>query len=328
MNLQACTACNFDNKECGSQINMGEAYLFKDTSLGLNVAGGTKTMYSSTNAVDRDFYNDIANNISVGEAYKAALNRKSGNSYYLVLFGDPTIKYNLNKPSSATQFIYSNLAGSGYKLATIEAGRAFDINTFAKEGEKVEIEFEGIKPTMRTIKVDNGSRVLLVPSDDDIGIQKITAIVYTKDSSGNITNKYTETFNLNVLESSNNINKIYQAESSDNTIVNGSVNGEYVSFSNNNDSSIKFNNIQEGFTKLSYIIIHHQGCENKNATIKVYNTSVTSYPSSYKVSFDSTGNAIVSAYTNLDITSIEIEANDEGLPDIDSIEIFSVPSNR
>ena len=76
MNLQACTACNFDNKECGSQINMGEAYLFKDTSLGLNVAGGTKTMYSSTNAVDRDFYNDIANNISVGEAYKAALNRK------------------------------------------------------------------------------------------------------------------------------------------------------------------------------------------------------------------------------------------------------------
>ena len=34
---------------------------------------------------------------------------------------------------------------------------------------------------MRTIKVDNGSRVLLVPSDDDIGIQKITAIVYTKD---------------------------------------------------------------------------------------------------------------------------------------------------
>ena len=36
----------------------------------------------------------------------------------------------------------------------------------------------------------------------------------------------------------------------------------------------------------------------------------------------------MSAYTNLDITSIEIEANDEGLPDIDSIEIFSVPSNR
>lgn len=326
MNLYACTACNFDNKECGSQINMGEAYLFKDTSLGLNVAGGTRTL--QTNAVDSAFYNDIASNISVGEAYKAALNRKSEDSYYLVLFGDPTIKYNLNKPSSATQFIYSNLAGRGYELATIEAGRAFDINTLPKEGENIEMKFIGIKPTTRTIKADNGRRVLLVPSDDDIGIQKIIAIVYTKDSSGNITNKYTETFNLNIVEESNNINGIYKAESSDNTIVNGSVNGDYVLFSNNNDSSIKFNNIQEGFTRLSYIIIHHQGCENKNATVKVYTTSVTSYPSSYEISFDSTGNAIVSAYTNIDIASIEIESKDEGLPDIDSIEIFSAPSNR
>ena len=125
MHLYACTACRYENDKRVPCESMGGAYLYKQNSYGLNIVGGTLPMHGR--GVDKEFYDNLADKVPVGKAFKNSLSRQKGDIAFYVLLGDPTIHYNLNKPSKNVPIITNDFAGNKDDYISINAEENYRI---------------------------------------------------------------------------------------------------------------------------------------------------------------------------------------------------------
>lgn len=323
MEMDACTACRYVTDDRIPCVNMGGAYLFKENSYGLNVTGGTKEMYSDN--IDKKFYNDLADKVSVGKAFKDAIIRqKSGiESQLYVLLGDPTIHYNLNKPSKNVPIITNDFAGKKDDYISINA----EENHIFRAGDRneqlfVDLKINGVPDNYLFMK-DNS--VVWRPELKKLGKNSFEIKSYNKDANGNIIRSYTEKFTAYIVKNTSeyfNPNEYLAAKYwNDFNGAYGYANGRYsILFKSPSVSDyITFNTVYaetEGDYKVK---INYYDEKGRTATVKN-----TSYPNTVRnVTFDSSNTPkVVTLHLKQGFNSINIKATSNlGLPSMYSIEI-------
>lgn len=317
MDLDCCTTCKYEEANRKPLANVGAAYLFKETSTGLNITGGT-TDCSDAN-VDESFYEELSKGTPVGQAFKD----ESVGMISTVLLGDPTVKYKITKPVNKAPNIINNFSlhfGGNTESTkpmplTINANHAIGIITTDDDSEDIDYIFavDG-RPTPLE---QHGKYLYWIPDSRLVGEpHKCYIKVFNNDADGNQINSYTENFYVDVKSENDRYKTIYQAESSNNTISNGQINGNIVTFNNNNNCSIKFNNLEPVLGTLN-ILVKSNSAKGKTANVILTDKSDNEYNTTVK--FDNNGVGFITQILHTAIKDITIKSDGNGLPDIDCI---------
>lgn len=214
LSLCCCTACKFstltDGKtDEGKTVNLGTTYLFYKNpgqqNYVLNVSGSVGVWGFEPN---KDYWDSIADGLSVGEAYKNFLNylssnRNPANNYKpdrsvpkAVLLGDPTLRYKVPLVSNKAPYPFGNLAGWASDIRhKARIGETFTIAPLDEDGGNIFMDVQ-VLPATVDYKVTNGV-LSWTPSASDFGkIYDFKITVYNKDESGEVINKYVEEFSV------------------------------------------------------------------------------------------------------------------------------------